>query len=168
LQLSLCFVSLNEGVPSNVCWESCGGAKTKWLALLTIPTTMDSTSSETVYPADDKLQPPEIEELSSPVPHTLSYTHASRSIVIAGWTVTATKLPISSSSESDKLSAKLGIPVPEMTFGNNSINIAGPNGWQCEFSTQEALDAVDKTGSQGMKVSYSEQWNRTRHGPAEE
>ena len=127
---------------------------------------MDSTSSETVYPADDNLHPPEVEELSSPVPHTLSYTHASRSIAIAGWTITATKLPISSSSEGDQLSATLGIPVPEMSFGNNSVNIAGPNGWQCEFNTQEALDAVDKTGSQGMKVSYSEQWNRTRHRPA--
>lgn len=131
----------------------------------TVATTMDCTSPDTIYPAGNKIKPVQVEELSSPVPHSLCHTHASRSIVIAGWTITSTKLPISSSSEGDELSAQLGIPVPEMTFGNNSINIVGPNGWQCEFNTQEALDAVDKTGSKGMKVSYSEQWNRTRHRP---
>jgi type 2A phosphatase activator TIP41 len=127
--------------------------------------TMDSTSSETVYPAEeDEPRPGKVEELFSPVPHKLTCSHASRSIAIAGWTITATKLPISSSSEGDELSKKIGIPVPEMTFGNNSVTVAGPNGLQCEFNTQESLDSVDKTGSKGIKVSYSEQWNRTRHG----
>lgn len=102
---------------------------------------------------------------SSPVSHTLTTTHASRSITLAGWTIRSTKLPICSSSECDELAAKLAIPVPEMTFGNNAVSIEGPNGWKCEFNTQQALDAVDKTGSQGIKVSYSEQWNKTRYLP---
>jgi type 2A phosphatase activator TIP41 len=53
--------------------------------------------------------------------------------------------------------------MPEMTFGGNSVCIQGPNGWKCEFNTHDALDTVDKTGSQGIKVSYSEQWNKTRY-----
>jgi type 2A phosphatase activator TIP41 len=130
-------------------------------------TTMASTS-ETVYPSDDKLQPIKVETLSSPVPHTLTHTPSSHSIAIAGWTITATKLPISSSADGDELTARLGIPVPEMTFGNNSVHIAGPGGWECEFNTIEALDGVDKTGSKGMKVSFSEEWNRTRYGLLEE
>ena len=53
--------------------------------------------------------------------------------------------------------------MPEMTFGGNSVCIQGPSGWECEFNTHEALNMVDKTGSQGIKVSYSEQWNKTRY-----
>src|SRR5262245_47422424 len=99
---------------------------------------------------------------SVPVPHVLTTTRSSRSISIAGWTVTACKLPICSSSACDELAATLGIPVPELTFGQNSVEVQGPNGWKCAFNTLEALDLVDKTGSQGIKVSYSEQWNKSR------
>jgi len=124
---------------------------------------MDPWAAETSYPS--QTVPTDAEEIpkSFPVPHTLATTHASRSINIAGWTITSTKLPICSSSDCDQLAAKLGIPVPEMTFGGNAVSIEGPNGWKCVFNTEEALDAVDKTGSQGIKVSYSEQWNRTRY-----
>lgn len=104
----------------------------------------------------------EVEEKTSPVQHTLTTTRSSRSISIAGWTITSTKLPISSSLDGDELALKLGIPVPEMTFGDNAVVIEGPNQWKCGFTTLQALDAVDKTGSQGIKVSYSEQWNKTR------
>jgi hypothetical protein len=99
----------------------------------------------------------------STIPHTLKTTGSTRSISLSGWTVTSTKLPISSSADCDELAAKLGIPVPEMTFGKNSVCIEGPNGWKYDFNTEQALDEVDKTGSQGIKVSYSEQWNKTRH-----
>jgi type 2A phosphatase activator TIP41 len=97
-----------------------------------------------------------------PVRHTLTSDATSQSITIEGWTVTSIKRPISSSAECDQLALDLGIPIPEMTFGNNAVSIKGPKGWKCEFTTREALDAVDKTGSQGITVSYSEQWNRTR------
>jgi TIP41-like family len=124
---------------------------------------MDPEPIQTAYPSESSPTAPLVVSKSFPVPHTLTTTHASRSIFLAGWTITSTKLPICSSSDCDDLAAKLEIPVPEMTFGNNSVSIEGPNGWKCEFNTQEALDAVDKTGSQGVKVSYSEQWNRTRY-----
>lgn len=123
---------------------------------------MDSGPVETVYPSDTPTDNAQIVSKLHPVPHELTTTSCSRSIAIAGWTVTSTKLPICSSSDCDKLAADLKIPVPEMTFGNNSVAIHGPNGWECEFNSQRALDAVDKTGSHGIKVSYSEQWNRTR------
>jgi TIP41-like family len=124
---------------------------------------MDSEPTQTLFPAETPTSNPEIISKSSPVPHTLITTPAFRSIKIGGWTITSRKLPISSSSDCDSLAAKLGIPVPEMTFGNNAVSIEAAGGWKCEFNTQEALDAVDKTGSQGIKVSYSEQWNRTRY-----
>jgi hypothetical protein len=124
---------------------------------------MDSEPTQSHYPSQGPAIAPEIISKSSPVPHTLTTTRSSRSISLAGWTVTSTKLPICSSTDCDELAGKLGIPVPEMTFGKNSVCIEGPNGWKCDFNTEKALDAVDKTGSQGIKVSYSEQWNRTRY-----
>jgi type 2A phosphatase activator TIP41 len=126
---------------------------------------MDQQPIRTMFPSESPTVAPEAIFKPSPVPHTLTTTHSSHSITLAGWTITATKLPICSSSDCDELAAKLGIPVPEMTFGNNSISIEGPSGWKCDFNTRQALDAVDKTGSQGIKVSYSEQWNRTRYNP---
>jgi len=110
----------------------------------------------------------EMSTIPSSFPHTLTTTGSTRSISLSGWTVTSTKLPISSSADCDELAAKLGIPVPEMTFGKNSVCIEGPNGWKCDFNTEQALDAVDKTGSQGVKVSYSEQWNKTRARDSED
>jgi hypothetical protein len=127
---------------------------------------MDSEPTQSHYPSQRPAIAPEIISKSSPVPHTLTTTRSSRSISLAGWTVTSTKLPICSSTDCDELAAKLGIPVPEMTFGKNSVCIEGPNGWKCDFNTEKALDTVDKTGSQGIKVSYSEQWNRTRYPPS--
>jgi len=124
---------------------------------------MDSNPPEPALPLTTTENPLEIEDHTSPVPHRLVTTRSSRSISIAGWTITSTKLPISSSFDSDELAAKIGIPMPEMTFGNNCVTIEGPNGWKCGFNTFDALDAVDKTGSQGIKVSYSEQWNKTRY-----
>jgi type 2A phosphatase activator TIP41 len=124
---------------------------------------MNSDPVETTYPSDTPLDIVQTVSKLHPVAHELTTTPSSRSIAIAGWTVTSTKLPICSSFDCDKLAAKLEIPVPEMTFGNNSVSIQGPNGWKCDFNSKQALDAVDKTGSQGIKVSYSEQWNRTRH-----
>ena|SRR5271163_2989102 len=122
---------------------------------------MEDTGQESTNPAPDASLPRVIEK-TSPIAHKLITTHSSRSIAIKGWTVTSTKLPISSSSECDEVTGKVCIPVPEMTFGNNSVSIQGPGGWKCVFNTLEALDAVDKTGSHGIKVAYSEQWNRTR------
>ena len=127
---------------------------------------MTSSSTQTVFPSQPSVtstEPPQIESKSSPVAHVITTTRSSRSIAIHNWTITSTKLPISSSSSCDELASKVGIPMPEMTFGGNSVCIEGPNGWKCEFGTHEALDTVDKTGSQGIKVSYSEQWNKTRY-----
>jgi TIP41-like family len=121
----------------------------------------DSVPAATPYPTEAPSIASKVVSVS-PVPHTLTTSHSSRSITISGWTVTATKLPICSSSDCDALAAELGIPVPEMTFGNNSVSIEGPNGWRYDFNTRQALDEVDKTDSQGIKVAYSEQWNRTR------
>ena len=124
---------------------------------------MSSTSSLTLLPSPLSEDSIETEEKKFPIPHTLTTTRSSRTISIKGWKITSTKLPISSSNECDSIASQIGIPVPEMTFGNNSVHIEGPNGWRCVFNTLEALDTVDKTGSDGLRVSYSEKWNRTRY-----
>jgi type 2A phosphatase activator TIP41 len=127
---------------------------------------MATNSIQTVFPAQSSATSDASEVLakSTPVAHVLNTTRSSRSITIHNdWTITSAKLPISSSSSCDELASQIGIPMPEMTFGGNSVCIEGPKGWKCEFNTREALDLVDKTGSQGIKVSYSEQWNKTRY-----
>jgi type 2A phosphatase activator TIP41 len=53
--------------------------------------------------------------------------------------------------------------MPEMLFAKNSVSITGPGGWSLDFNTVDGLNQVDKTGKENIKVSYSEQWNRTRY-----
>lgn len=61
---------------------------------------------------------------------------------------------------------KLHIPVPEMIFGSNMIAIEynGEPGkpWKIEFNAFDALDLVDKTDKQMLKVAYSGAWSKSR------
>jgi hypothetical protein len=100
--------------------------------------------------------------------HKLSETPNSRTIEIGEWTITARTNPISNASECDALQTALqGMPLPEMTFGNNSLELKHkPTGWTYLFSTADALKAV-KNGELGegdgsVKVGYSEAWLKSR------
>lgn len=83
-----------------------------------------------------------------------------------GFKISARKLPISKSGPIDEMSQKLGIPVPEMIFGDNMVSVEHmESGWRLEFNAYDALDRVDKTGRTMLKVAYSKEWSRSRFYP---
>src|SRR5450432_1548531 len=80
-----------------------------------------------------------------------------------GFKISARKLPISKSQPIDDMSKKLGIPVPEMIFGDNMVAIEHiASGWRLEFNAFNALDRVDKTDKNMLKVAYSKEWSSSR------
>lgn len=61
------------------------------------------------------------------------------------------------------MSDKLGIPVPEMIFGDNMVAVENvEKGWCLEFNSFDALDRVDKTDKTMLKVAYSREWSESR------
>lgn len=100
--------------------------------------------------------------------HQLHESPNSRSIEVNGWLIATTTNPISNASECDDLHASLGIPLPEMTFGNNSLTLEHrPSGWKYSFTTKEALAAVKRgelgPGDGGVKVEYADAWLKSRY-----
>ncbi len=80
-----------------------------------------------------------------------------------GFKISARKLPISKSGPIDEMSTKLGIPVPEMIFGDNMVSIEHvASGWRIEFNAVDALNRVDKTGKNMLKVAHSQEWSSSR------
>lgn len=80
-----------------------------------------------------------------------------------GFKISARKLPISKSGPIDEMSKKLRIPVPEMIFGDNMVSIEYvASGWRLEFNAYDALDCVDKTDKNMLKVAYSKEWSSSR------
>ncbi|KAI6247020.1 TIP41-like protein [Erysiphe necator] len=80
-----------------------------------------------------------------------------------GFKISARKLPISKSGEIAQMSEKLGIPVPEMIFGDNFLSIEHlASGWHLNFNAFDALDRVCKTDEAMLKVSYSQEWSKSR------
>ena len=63
------------------------------------------------------------------------------------------------------MEAALGIPVPEMIFGDNLVSVRHePTGFAVEFAARDALDAVDKTGRHMLQVAHARDWSRSREG----
>ncbi|KAF3938199.1 hypothetical protein ABW19_dt0202869 [Dactylella cylindrospora] len=101
-----------------------------------------------------------------------SAVDAGKSITVSGFKITTRKLPILNAHEIDAMTEKLGIAPPEMIFGNNLVSIekpgsgeggdGGEGGWRIEFNALDALDLVDKTGSDMLKVAYSAAWQKQR------
>ena len=92
-----------------------------------------------------------------------SAADAGNSITRSGFKITTKKLPILKAEPIDKMTAKLGIAVPEMIFGDNSVTIEHPSsGWAIEFNTFDALNRVDKTGETMLQVAHSKEWQSTR------
>lgn len=81
-----------------------------------------------------------------------------------GFRVTTQKLPILKASGVEEMTEKLGIPPPEMIFGDNFVTIDHEaSGWRIAFNAFDALDRVDKTGQSMLKVAYSNEWQRSRY-----
>lgn len=78
--------------------------------------------------------------------------------------VSSRKLPISKSAPIDAMSRRLGIPVPEMIFGDNLVRLEHPrSGWSLRFAAEPALDTVDKTGAGGvLQVAHAGEWSSSR------
>ncbi|KAK4231574.1 TIP41-like family-domain-containing protein [Podospora fimiseda] len=95
-----------------------------------------------------------------PPPPSSTRTHTQSTFRIL-----TTKLPILKSDPIDALHARLGIPIPEMIFGDNLLSLTHlPTNWSLSFSAEPALDLVDKTGSNGsmLRVAYANEWSATR------
>jgi type 2A phosphatase activator TIP41 len=81
-----------------------------------------------------------------------------------GFKISVRKLPISKSGPIEAMSQRLGIPVPEMIFGDNMVSVEHlESGWRLEFNAYDALDRVDKTGKNMLKVAYSKEWSSSRY-----
>lgn len=105
-----------------------------------------------------------------PVPyHTLEESPNSRTIKIGDWEITARTNPISNAGELDTLQAAVGgFPLPEMTFGNNDLELVHkPTGWRYGFSTEDALKGVKngelEPGDGGVKVGHADAWLKSRY-----
>lgn len=100
--------------------------------------------------------------------HNLTETPNSKTIEINDWIITATTNPISNAQELDKLQRNLsGMPLPEMTFGNNSLELEHKrSGWKYHFCTEDALRGVKNgelaEGDGGVKVGYADAWLQSR------
>ncbi|PQE14943.1 hypothetical protein CJF32_00002480 [Rutstroemia sp. NJR-2017a WRK4] len=101
--------------------------------------------------------------INEPFPKPNAADMATVSHVQKGFKISARKLPISKSGPIDEMSNKLGIPVPEMIFGDNLVAIEHlSSGWRMEFNAYDALDRVDKTDKNMLQVAYSREWSRSR------
>ncbi|KAK9728375.1 Tap42 interacting protein [Basidiobolus ranarum] len=85
-------------------------------------------------------------------------------IKILNWTITSRKQPILDSAEITRDSAILGIPLPEMMFGNNHLLLEHSQGFSYTF---KALDALKRVGNSAesaglISVAYAQHWTEKR------
>lgn len=79
------------------------------------------------------------------------------------WRVTTRKLPILKADPIEALSNDIGIPIPEMIFGDNFVSITHiPSQWTLEFNARDALDRVSKTEEGMLQVAVAEEWKKER------
>lgn len=102
---------------------------------------------------------------NEPFPTPASLSAATTTHAQKNFRISTRKLPISKAGAIDDMTERIGIPMPEMIFGDNLVCIAHePSGWSVSFTTPEALDAVDKTDKHMLKVAYARDWESTREG----
>jgi type 2A phosphatase activator TIP41 len=79
------------------------------------------------------------------------------------WRITTRKLPILKADPIEALTADVGIPIPEMIFGDNFAQITHvPSGWTLNFNVRDALDRVSKTEEGMLQVAVAEEWKKER------
>ncbi|KAI5304775.1 hypothetical protein KEM56_005948 [Ascosphaera pollenicola] len=109
--------------------------------------------------------------LTAPVNATFPLPTAPKpnSFKTKGFKITTQKLPILKAGPIEEMTQKLGIPPPEMIFGDNHVSILHePSGWGMTFNSFDALDRVDKTGERMLKVAHSSSWQKSRQNPSED
>ncbi|KAI8139113.1 TIP41-like family-domain-containing protein [Fennellomyces sp. T-0311] len=92
-------------------------------------------------------------------------TGLTQGIEYNGWTITSKKSPICNSTEMDNhpteyksLQKDLGIPPPEMVFGNNSVTLTYNDRTIITFNARDALAMVEHKDT--IKVAYAAEWAR--------
>lgn len=79
------------------------------------------------------------------------------------WRITTRKLPILKADPIDALSNDIGIPIPEMIFGDNFVSVTHvPSQWTLDFNARDALDRVSKTEQGMLQVAVAEEWKKER------
>ncbi|KAH3902529.1 related to Type 2A phosphatase activator TIP41 [Saccharomycodes ludwigii] len=78
------------------------------------------------------------------------------------WTISCKKYPILNAQEIQKWEMESILPLPEMIFGNNKINIkffeeGKDNGVEIDFNAMDALRTVSLQDT-GIRVSYAKKW----------
>ncbi|EJT81416.1 type 2A phosphatase activator TIP41 [Gaeumannomyces tritici R3-111a-1] len=77
--------------------------------------------------------------------------------------VSSRKLPISKSGAIDDMCERVGVPIPEMIFGDNLVSVRHPaSGWALEFAAEAALDRVEKTDRGMLRVAHAGEWSSSR------
>ncbi|KAK8088050.1 hypothetical protein PG997_003011 [Apiospora hydei] len=122
-----------------------------------------SRPASTTVPATGMGPPGHVTSAQEPYPSPAHLAAATTRHTQGRFTVTTRKLPISKSAPIAQMEARLGIPVPEMIFGDNVVSVAHePTGWRIEFNAYDALDAVDKTDKNMLQVAYAKSWSASR------
>lgn len=79
------------------------------------------------------------------------------------WKVSTRKQPILKAEPIEELSKSIGIPIPEMIFGDNFVAIEHiASGWKLEFNAKDALDRVSKTEEGMLQVAVADAWKKDR------
>ncbi|KAI8966345.1 TIP41-domain-containing protein [Daldinia sp. FL1419] len=100
---------------------------------------------------------------NEPFPRPDHIAQATTSHRQGSFVISTRKLPISKAGPIEALERDLGIPVPEMIFGDNLVAVRhAPSGWAIEFNARDALDAVDKTDRNMLQVAYAKSWSASR------
>lgn len=106
-----------------------------------------------------------ITDINEPYPTPEALAAATSTHSQGRFRISTRKLPISKAGAIDSLTERIGIPVPEMIFGENLVSLEHvPSGWSVSFNAPDALDAVDKTDRHMLKVAYARDWESTREG----
>lgn len=104
-----------------------------------------------------------INSLNEPWPTPENLAAATTAHKQGSFVIASRKLPISKAGPIEALEKDVGIPVPEMIFGDNLVSVAhAPTGWRIDFGARDALDAVDKTGDNMLQVAYAGAWSASR------
>ncbi|KAK3391672.1 TIP41-like family-domain-containing protein [Sordaria brevicollis] len=104
-----------------------------------------------------------ISSLNEPFPSPTALDAATTTHHQGTFAISTRKLPILKSAPIDAMQERLGIPIPEMIFGDNLVSITHkPTGWSIEFNAEDALDRVDKTGEKMLRVAYAGEWSSSR------
>ncbi|KAK7923283.1 TIP41-domain-containing protein [Apiospora marii] len=124
---------------------------------------MSENPASTTVPASGMGPPGHVTSAQEPYPSAAHLDAATSSHTQGNFTITTRKLPISKAGPISAMELRLGIPVPEMIFGDNVVAVAHrPTGWRIEFNAYDALDAVDKTDKNMLQVAYAQSWSASR------